>query len=110
MLPDVRHRQTKLARTRRRIELFALPQCFADRRNGVADRHSQSFRSGRRQHTVRRANEKRVIKKRPFETHADSDTLILPAHFPYPCAGFIRRTDTAYRYEFISPERILDLL
>lgn len=45
-----------------------------------------------------------------FETHADSDTLILPAHFPYPCAGFIRRTDTAYEYQFVDPERILDLL
>lgn len=34
------------------------------------------------------------------ESHADTNTLILPAHFPAPTAGRIRRDGTRWRYEF----------
>ncbi|HTZ36828.1 MAG TPA: MBL fold metallo-hydrolase [Stellaceae bacterium] len=33
-------------------------------------------------------------------SYADSDTLILPAHFPDPTAGHIRRHGAAYRFAF----------
>jgi glyoxylase-like metal-dependent hydrolase (beta-lactamase superfamily II) len=36
------------------------------------------------------------------ESHADTDTLILPAHFPLPTAGRIRRSGARWRFEFVS--------
>jgi glyoxylase-like metal-dependent hydrolase (beta-lactamase superfamily II) len=35
------------------------------------------------------------------ESHADTGTLILPAHFPVPTAGRIRRSGARWRYEFV---------
>jgi glyoxylase-like metal-dependent hydrolase (beta-lactamase superfamily II) len=35
------------------------------------------------------------------ERHADSDTIILPAHFPAPTAGRIRTDNARWRYHFI---------
>ena len=35
-----------------------------------------------------------------LERHADTDTLILPAHFPTPGAGRVRRAGGAYRFVF----------
>ncbi|MBH9664694.1 MBL fold metallo-hydrolase [Burkholderia multivorans] len=45
-----------------------------------------------------------------FEAHADTDTLILPAHFPYPCAGFICREGRGYAFRFIGSEKISTVL
>lgn len=46
-----------------------------------------------------------------FETHADTESIILPAHFPYPCAGSIQRTGNgAYEFRFISVDEVLDIL
>lgn len=36
-----------------------------------------------------------------LDSHADTNTLILPAHFPAPTAGRIRRAGTRLRYDFI---------
>jgi glyoxylase-like metal-dependent hydrolase (beta-lactamase superfamily II) len=36
-----------------------------------------------------------------LENHADTDTLIFPAHFPAPTAGIIRRTGDAYVFCFV---------
>jgi len=41
-----------------------------------------------------------VCRRRFVETHADTDTLILPAHFPAPTAGFIRSHGNRWRYSF----------
>ncbi len=40
-------------------------------------------------------------RQRFVETHADTNTLILPAHFPTPSAGHIRSRATRWRYEFV---------
>ena len=37
--------------------------------------------------------------------YADTDTLIMPAHFPSPSAGRIRRAGPAYRFAFEGTER-----
>jgi glyoxylase-like metal-dependent hydrolase (beta-lactamase superfamily II) len=42
----------------------------------------------------------RVSRTRLLAEHADSGTLILPAHFPDPTAGWIRRHGRAYRFLF----------
>jgi glyoxylase-like metal-dependent hydrolase (beta-lactamase superfamily II) len=42
----------------------------------------------------------RVSRTRLIEEHADSGTLVLPAHFPDPTAGWIRRHGAAYRFDF----------
>ena len=42
----------------------------------------------------------RVSRTRLLAEHADSGTLILPAHFPDPTAGHIRRHAAAYRFAF----------
>ena len=42
----------------------------------------------------------RQTRTRLIEQHAESDTLILPAHFPPPTAGHIRRHRGAYRFAF----------
>jgi glyoxylase-like metal-dependent hydrolase (beta-lactamase superfamily II) len=42
----------------------------------------------------------RVSRTRLVEEHADSDTLILPAHFPAPTAGHIKRHGASYRFAF----------
>ena len=42
----------------------------------------------------------RVSRTRLVEEHADSATLIMPAHFPEPTAGHIKRHGPAYRFAF----------
>jgi len=42
----------------------------------------------------------RVSRTRLVNEHADTDTLILPAHFPSPTAGHIRRHKAAFRFDF----------
>lgn len=42
----------------------------------------------------------RQTRMRLIEEHAERGTLLLPAHFPGPSAGRIRRHGAAYRYEF----------
>jgi glyoxylase-like metal-dependent hydrolase (beta-lactamase superfamily II) len=42
----------------------------------------------------------RVSRTRLVEEHADSATLIMPAHFPEPTAGHIKRHAAAYRFAF----------
>jgi glyoxylase-like metal-dependent hydrolase (beta-lactamase superfamily II) len=42
----------------------------------------------------------RISRTRLLEAHADSGTLILPAHFPTPTNGYICRHDSAYRFDF----------
>jgi len=37
---------------------------------------------------------------RLVQEHAALGTLVLPAHFPAPTAGWIRRHAGAYRFEF----------
>jgi glyoxylase-like metal-dependent hydrolase (beta-lactamase superfamily II) len=44
----------------------------------------------------------RTTRARLVEQYADSDTLILPAHFPTPTVGHIRRHGAAYRFAFQS--------
>ena len=43
----------------------------------------------------------RTTRTRLVETYADSDTLILPAHFPEPTAGHIKRHGSTYRFDFL---------
>ncbi len=40
-------------------------------------------------------------RRRFFEQVADTDTIIVPEHFPYPTAGRIRSHRNAFRWEFI---------
>jgi glyoxylase-like metal-dependent hydrolase (beta-lactamase superfamily II) len=40
-------------------------------------------------------------RKQFVEAHADTDTLILPAHFPSPTAGHIKRAGARWRFEFV---------
>ncbi|HUI35416.1 MAG TPA: MBL fold metallo-hydrolase [Stellaceae bacterium] len=42
----------------------------------------------------------RVSRTRLIEEHANSDSLILPAHFPEPTVGHIKRHKSAYRFDF----------
>ena len=42
----------------------------------------------------------RVSRTRLLAEHADSGTLVMPAHFPDPTAGWIRRHAAAYRFDF----------
>jgi len=42
----------------------------------------------------------RVSRTRLVEAHADSGTLILPAHFPEPTAGHIKRHGGTFRFDF----------
>ena len=42
----------------------------------------------------------RVSRTRLLDEHADSGTLMMPAHFPEPTAGWIRRHRNAYRFDF----------
>jgi hypothetical protein len=42
----------------------------------------------------------RVSRTRLVQEHADDGTLILPAHFPAPTAGWIRPHGAAYRVDF----------
>jgi glyoxylase-like metal-dependent hydrolase (beta-lactamase superfamily II) len=46
------------------------------------------------------ADGSRVSRNRLVEEHADSGALIMPAHFPDPTAGWIRRHGAAYRFAF----------
>jgi hypothetical protein len=40
------------------------------------------------------------MRRAVLERHADTDTLIMPAHFPAPSAGRIVRAGGAYRFAF----------
>ena len=42
----------------------------------------------------------RVSRTRLVEEHADNGALVLPAHFPAPTSGWIRRYGSAYRFDF----------
>jgi glyoxylase-like metal-dependent hydrolase (beta-lactamase superfamily II) len=42
----------------------------------------------------------RASRTRLVETYADTDNLILPAHFPTPTAGHIKRHNGAFRFDF----------
>lgn len=42
-----------------------------------------------------------ACRRRFVETHADTTTLILPAHFPLPTAGHIRSDRDRWRYAFV---------
>jgi glyoxylase-like metal-dependent hydrolase (beta-lactamase superfamily II) len=42
-----------------------------------------------------------ACRRRFVETHAEAGTLVLPAHFPAPTAGRIRRDAARWRFEFI---------
>ena len=42
----------------------------------------------------------RVSRTRLVEEHADNGALILPAHFPEPTTGHIKRHASAYRFDF----------
>jgi glyoxylase-like metal-dependent hydrolase (beta-lactamase superfamily II) len=42
----------------------------------------------------------RTTRTRLVETYADTDTLLLPAHFPDPTCGHIRSHGSAYRFAF----------
>ena len=42
----------------------------------------------------------RVSRTRLVEEHAESGNLILPAHFPTPTCGHIKRHKNAYRFDF----------
>jgi glyoxylase-like metal-dependent hydrolase (beta-lactamase superfamily II) len=46
------------------------------------------------------ADASRVSRTRLVEEHADSNTLILPAHFPAPTCGHIKSHGSAYRFDF----------
>jgi glyoxylase-like metal-dependent hydrolase (beta-lactamase superfamily II) len=45
-------------------------------------------------------NQSRRTRLQFLERYADSGTLILPAHFPAPTAGYIERDERAYRFRF----------
>jgi glyoxylase-like metal-dependent hydrolase (beta-lactamase superfamily II) len=42
----------------------------------------------------------RATRRRFLESHADTDTLVLTAHFPSPSVGHIRRAGAAYRFSY----------
>ncbi|MGH7095639.1 MAG: MBL fold metallo-hydrolase [Stellaceae bacterium] len=46
------------------------------------------------------ADASRVSRTRLLREHADSGTLIMPAHFPTPTVGHLKRHGSAYRYDF----------
>ncbi|HVC51176.1 MAG TPA: MBL fold metallo-hydrolase [Stellaceae bacterium] len=46
------------------------------------------------------ADASRVSRTRLVREHADSGTLIMPAHFPTPTVGHLKRHGSAYRYDF----------
>jgi glyoxylase-like metal-dependent hydrolase (beta-lactamase superfamily II) len=46
------------------------------------------------------ADASRASRTRLIETFADSDTLVLPAHFPAPTCGHIKGHGSAYRFDF----------
>jgi glyoxylase-like metal-dependent hydrolase (beta-lactamase superfamily II) len=47
------------------------------------------------------ADGSRVSRTRLIETFADSDALVLPAHFPAPTCGHIKGHGNAYRFDFV---------
>lgn len=46
------------------------------------------------------AEQARVTRRRFFETHADQNTLVVPAHFPAPTAGRIVAGDIGYGFRY----------
>ena len=45
-----------------------------------------------------------ICRRHFIEAHADTDVVILPAHFPAPTAGHIRTDGNRWRYSFIDSE------
>jgi hypothetical protein len=43
----------------------------------------------------------RQVRRRFLETHAETDHLVLTAHFPSPSIGRIRRHGKAFRFDYI---------
>jgi glyoxylase-like metal-dependent hydrolase (beta-lactamase superfamily II) len=43
----------------------------------------------------------RQVRRRFLEAHADSDRLVLTAHFPSPSIGHIRRQGRAFRFDYV---------
>lgn len=41
----------------------------------------------------------RQVRRRFLEAHADTDDMVLTAHFPSPSVGYIRRAGEAYRFD-----------
>ena len=41
-------------------------------------------------------------RRRILDSVADTDTLVVPAHFPGPTAGRVRGDGQAFRYDFLS--------
>ena len=44
----------------------------------------------------------RATRRRFLEAFADSQVMVIPAHFPTPSAGWIRSHDTSFRFQFDS--------
>jgi glyoxylase-like metal-dependent hydrolase (beta-lactamase superfamily II) len=44
----------------------------------------------------------RQVRRRFLDTHADTDKLVLTAHFPSPSIGYIRRQASAYRFDYVA--------
>jgi hypothetical protein len=43
----------------------------------------------------------RQVRRRFLEAHADSDRLVLTAHFPSPSIGHIRRQGRSFRFDYL---------
>ena len=44
----------------------------------------------------------RQVRRRFLETHAETDKLVLTAHFPSPSIGHIRRAGESFRFAYDS--------
>jgi len=44
----------------------------------------------------------RQVRRRFLETHAETDRLVLTAHFPSPSIGHIRRHGKAFRFDYVA--------
>ncbi len=47
-------------------------------------------------------DEARRVRRRFLETHAESDKLVLTAHFPSPSIGYVRRHGEAFRFDYVA--------
>jgi glyoxylase-like metal-dependent hydrolase (beta-lactamase superfamily II) len=45
-----------------------------------------------------------ATRKRFLADHCEQDILVIPAHFPTPTAGVVRREGDHYRFEFVAPD------
>ena len=50
------------------------------------------------------SSQSRITRKAFLDRYANTDVLILPAHFPAPTAGHIERDQDQYRFRFVSPD------